>query len=104
MIPDDVAELCEALISLHGHQMKEALVALGICRSAGREQGIELHRDQKRIQHLALCGAGVDIDAVNCENGGGGIEVLIFDASQRSAVHGIGDLRAKAREIEEVRA
>ena len=85
--------------------MVEALIAL---RAGGdlvlREKGVEVYGSQHRADHFALCVAGVDAPAVEHQLCGGGVEVFIFDLAQRTAVHGVGVVRAEALDIEEVRA
>ena len=73
--------------------MVEALVALGVGGSLRlRQQGDELVGHEDGVFHLILGGAGVDVDAVDGEGHGGGVEVLVLDLAQLSAVHGIGGL------------
>ena len=83
----------------------EALVALGKGRDLkGGEHTVELHGHQDGVFHLALGGAGVDALAVEGEGGGGGVEIFVFQAARAAAVHGVGEIRSEARDVEMIRA
>ena len=65
---------------------------------------MELHGDELRVDHAALGRAGVNVAPVDGHNGGGGVEILIFQLTERAAVDGVGVVRAEMRQIEAVRA
>ena len=46
----------------------------------------------------------MNVASVDGHNGGGGVEILIFQLTERAAVDGVGVVRAEMRQIEAVRA
>lgn len=105
MVADDVAQAGAFHLAAHVGQVGKALVAL---RKGGvfehGQHGMEFHRDEGGVFHLALGGAGMDAQALDLHDGGAGVEVFIVDAAQRAAVQGIGEIRAKALHVEVVHA
>ena len=53
---------------------------------------------------MPLGGAGVDAEACDLHGGGGRVEVFVLQLAQEAAVHGIGEVAAKARHVEVVGA
>ena len=90
---------------LHGNQMEEALITLGVFRFLlRRQEAVKLHSDALRVDHLVFRGAGMDIQAPENCPGGSGIEVFVLNSPYRTAVHGVGIVRAKALYIKPVRS
>lgn len=103
VVTDDGVEHHLRLVAGDVGDVVEALVALGVGGSLRlRQQGDELVGHEDGVFHLILGGAGVDVDAVDGEGHGGGVEVLILDLSQLSAVHGIGGLGGEFGGVEVV--
>ena len=85
--------------------MVEALVAFGMGGGlGGGQEAHELRRQEGGVLHLVLGLAGVDVDAVDPDLGGRGVEVLILQLPDLAAVHGVGLLRGELGEVEVVRA
>ena len=83
--------------------MIKALVIFRVIRRLQRrEQAVQLHGDERGVDHLALRGAGVDGLAADLDLRAGRIEVLIFQLAECAAVDGIGVIRAEALDIKPV--
>ena len=67
---------------------------------AHREQPVEFHSNQNRILHLALRVSRMDVAPLNPYGRGSGIEILIFQFSNRSTVHSVGILRSETSDVE----
>ena len=65
---------------------------------------MQLHGDERGVDHLALRRAGMDGLAADLDLRAGRVEVLIFQLAECAAVDGIGVIRAEARDVEPVRA
>lgn len=103
VVTDDGVEHHLRLVAGDVGDVVEALVALGVGGSLRlRQQGDELVGHEDGVFHLILGGAGVDVDAVDGEGHGGGVEVLVLDLAQLSAVHGIGGLGGEFGGVEVV--
>ena len=71
--------------------MVEALVACCVLRSlVYREESVELHSDEDRVQHLSLGVARMDVASLDLYSCSGCIEVLVFKFSDCSAIHCVG--------------
>ena len=105
VVADDVAQrgLCHA--ALHVREMEEALVALGLLGYfILGQQRVEVHRHGRGVDHHVLGAAGVDAHAVHRQDGGGGVEVFIFDLAEGAAIRGVAVVAAKLLHVEPVRA
>ena len=105
VVADDIAEVRRLHAALHVGQVEKALVALRMAgRVARRQHGVEFHRDERGVDHRVLRRTGVNVEAVDRDVRGGGVEVLILDLARRAAVHRVGQRRAEALQIQQRRA
>ena len=58
--------------------LKPSAALRGLQAVVHRQHTVELHGDELRVDHAALGRAGVDVAPVDGHNGGGGVEILIF--------------------------
>ncbi|MPM91070.1 hypothetical protein SDC9_138195 [bioreactor metagenome] len=87
----------------HLVEMIESFVIL--CRSGvfkDRQQRVQLHRNQRSVDHLPLGGAGVQAEALDANLRAPGIETLIVDFAECAAIHRIAKFRVKRGYIEEI--
>ena len=104
VIPEDVVQLRQLLVAVHAGQVIEALVALCVLRTLpGRQQPGEFHGDQGGVLHLVFGGAGMDADALHRDLARGGVEAFVFQLAHGAAVHRVGEVRAEARHVEQIR-
>ena len=83
--------------------MVKALVFFRVIRRLQRrEQAVQLHGDERGVDHLALRRAGMDGLAADLDLRAGRVEVLIFQLAECAAVDGIGVIRAEALHIKPV--
>ena len=102
MIAQNVAQFRFFDAAGHVGEMEKALVALGpLGHSAAWEHGVDLHGHKRCVDHLVLGAAGVDVEAADLPLGGSGVEGLKIDLLQLTAVHGIGEVRAEALQIQQ---
>ena len=103
VIPDDVLHLRFLDTTTHPVEMVEPLIALGIHRVLKRrQQALEFHADEQRVLHLELRTARVNAGTVNRNLPGSGIEILILELTEGSAVYRIGDVRTEICNIETI--
>ena len=103
VVPEDPAELGLALVPFHAAEVVEALITLGVGGAFRRgNHGDQLRRHQTGVLHLVLGVAGVDVDPVDHDLGAGGVEILILQRSQRSAVHGVGKVRSQQVQVNRI--
>ena len=101
VIANNIGHLCFFYIARDIAKMVEALVSLGKLGDIKHgKHRIELHCHSNGVLHLMLCGAGVYGHSVYGNAYGCGIEILVFEISERGTVHGIGIVRTKARNVE----
>ena len=101
MVTDNVSELGILHSTFHVYQQEETLIILGILRSFKfRQQSIELHGNQLGIHHLSLSIAGMNVPSLNIDASGSGVEVLIFQLTDSTTIHGIGKIAAEFFHIE----
>ena len=102
VVAQDVAQLGVGHVAVHLAEVVEALTALGGLGTGHDGQGsVELHGHIGGVDHGILGGAGMHREAVDGHGGGSCVEVLILDAAHVTAINGVGEIRAKARDIEE---
>ena len=105
MVADNVFQHGAFLVAGHFAQVGKAFVAL---RAVGplmdRQQGVEFHGDELRVDHAVLGVARVNVSAVKNDHGRGGVKVLILQLAQSAAVDGVGVVSAKILNVEAVRA
>ena len=63
---------------------------------------MEFHGDVLGVDHDIFGVTGVDVAPVYGHDGGGGVEILIFQLAQGAAVYGIGIVCAECLDIETV--
>ena len=105
VVPDEELHFGVLHVALDGVQVEKALVALGeLGHGPFGQQGAVFHGHGHGVYHLALGGAGVDAQAGDLHGGRGGVEVFVLQLAQEAAVHGIGEVAAKALYVEVVGA
>ena len=91
VVTHDVAQMRGGHIALHAGQVEEALAALGMLRAGESGQcGVKFHSHILGVDHRVLRAAGVDTEAVDGHDRGGGVEVLVADLTDILAVNGVG--------------
>ena len=65
---------------------------------------MELHGDVLGVDHNILGAAGMDIAAMDGDQGRGCVEVFVFQFSHAAAVYGVGIFCAEVLQIKEVSA
>ena len=96
MVTDDVGELALLNGALNAHDVVESLIFLGGggCLALGQQRH-ELASNKDSVDHLVLSHSWVHIQALNGNLGACGVEVLIFEFSLGTTVHGVGPVAAK---------
>ena len=90
-------------VALHLLEVIEALVPLGVGGGLPFGQhGLEAGRDEGGVFHLVLGVAGMDDVSRHLHLGGGGVEVLVLQFAQLTAVHGVRQGCAKGGDVEGV--
>ena len=103
MVADDVVHLGQLHLTLDVSQVEEAFVAGGVARVLlDRQHLVELHRQQRGVDHRVLGRAGVDAQAVDDNLSSAGVEVFILQLAQLAAVDGVGKVCAKALDVKVV--
>ena len=70
VIPDNIVQLSLLHVSLHRGKMEKSLIHFCVGRRvAGGKHLVDLHRYQRRVYHLILGVAGMNIDSVNLKGG-----------------------------------
>ena len=103
VVPEDVAQLCGGNVPVHLAQVVEALAALGGLRAChDRQSAVELHGHVGGVDHGVLGGAGMHREAMDGNGGCCGVKVLVLDGPGVAAVHGVGKISPKARDVKQV--
>ncbi len=85
--------------------VEKAFAPFGVGGGFGRRHQIQKFLGQQNcIAHFVFCFAGMDVEAGEMDVGVGGVEILIFQFTQRSAIYCVGCRCAESREIEVLRA
>ena len=101
MVPDQHVDFAGLHIPGDLVYMEESFVPFGIFRLfPGRQGLLPFHGQGQGILHLPFGGAGVDAAAVEGDHRIVRVEVLIFQSSQFTPVHGIGKVRPEFCHIE----
>ena len=105
MVADDVRQGGFLYIALDTQQVEESLIALGGLGSlVGRQHGCKLHGQQIGIDPFVLGISRMYADALAMNLGRSGIEILEFQFTYVTAIHGIGPLAAELGDVEMVSA
>ena len=103
MIPDDIVKPTFLHGTGHFRQVKKALVAFGGLRPLmDGQQALELHSQILRIHHGVFRRARMDVPSGESHLGTGGVEILVLDLPHRTAVCGIGVVRAEPGHVKAV--
>ena len=103
MVADDIAGSCFHNVTGKLREVEEAFIAFSVLRAlGGREHCVKLLRHVQGVAHPVLGRTGVDADAVERKLCGSGVEVFIFQLAGRSAIHRIGEIRAKTGDVETI--
>ena len=101
VVADDIADARVLAVALHVGQVEKSLVPLGhggnlVCR----QKCVDLTGKQCRVDHLPFRIARMDGTPGDNDVSGSRVEVFIFDAAKRAAVHGVCKIRAESRDVE----
>ena len=103
VVAQDVAQLGLGHVAVHLAQVVEALAALGGLRAChDRQSAVELHGHVGGVDHGVLGRAGVHREAVDGNGGCCGVKVFVLDGPGVAAVHGVGKISPKARDVKQV--
>ena len=105
VVADDIVQRGGGYCALYLQQVVKALAALRVARRlALRQHTVDLCRHQRGVDHGVLALSRMDGHTADLPFGPGGMKGLILDLVGCRAVHGVGQLRAEAIQVQQGRA
>ena len=90
MVADDIRECGGLDFALEADQVEESFIAACVFRTLlDRKEIVKLHCDERRISHLSLGCARMNILALDMNSRARCIEVFVLELSYASAIHSI---------------
>ncbi len=105
VVADNILHLRLLHGSLHGKEMEKAFPALRAGRHFGaRQEAVEFHGRQHRIDHDILRRTRMYIDTSYGDLGTGRVEILVYDLSLGIAVYRVGKIRTECLQVKMIGA